>query len=333
MTESTLSSQFTDLQKAIAHYLGLGRDITKWTEGQLEIITVIIKRGVRQFYFPPRIYDNEAPYEWRFLKPTTTISTIAPYDTGTIAIANGATTVTLTGGVWPSWTATKGTLVVGNTEYAIDSRTNDTVIELVSTWTEDAETESAYVLEHDGSYDLPDDFGGIEGDMTYEVSENKADIRIVGEGMIRSLRRGIIARTWPRHAAVRPKTTDGSTGQRFEMLFEPIPDSVYVLSYRMLILSEALTATIKYHYGGMAHAETVEASCLAIAELQEDEIRGPKFAYFMERLTASIAYDKRTGPDFFGYNGDESDDIDRYDDRNRRCRHPQTFIATYNGEI
>ncbi len=333
MGETTISSQLTDIQKAVAHYLGLGLVVAKWSANDVLVIAAIIKRGLRQFYYPPKLEQQERPHEWRFLKPTVTLETVGSYSTGTIAITLAGTTVTLTTGVWPSWTATHGALVVDNTEYTIDTRTDDTHLELSSAWTEDTETAAEYTLRHDGNYDLPDDFGGIEGDLTHAPTENKPNIDIIGEGRLRSLRRGRTIRTYPAHAAIRPKETHaGTDGQRFEIMFEPIPNDAYTLYYRKVILPAALTGSIIYHYGGAAHAETVEASCIAMAELQEDEKRGPMWDYFLERLTASISVDQTAfRAEKFGYNSDRSDEL--HGDIHDHRRHHQTNIVTYNGEI
>jgi len=328
MTESTLSSQFTDLQKAVAHHLGLGIDSAKWSADQTAIIAMIIKRGLRQFYHPPRIYPDEPSHQWSFLKPTVTLTTVGTYSTGTVEVSSG--TCTLTDGVWPSWAATHGTLTIGTTEYAITTRDGDTELTVVG---DDVAAETTYSLTHSGNYDLPEDFGGIEGNMTYEPSEHKEDILIVGEGKIRNLRGGQTARSCPIYAAVRPKECAGtSVGQRFEIMFFPIPNDAYDLSYKKIILASALTGTIKYPYGGAMHAETLEASCIAMAELQEDEKKGPMYDYFIERLTASIQIDKTAySAEFLGYNRDNSDAVHR--DGGRNDRHRGNFLVTYNGEI
>jgi len=334
MTESTLSSQLTDLNLAVAHFMGLGVTADDWSDDDKTIIAMIVKRGLRQFYFPPKVIEDdrdERPHEWSFMKPTTSLATVGSYSTGTIAIAITATTVTLTTGTWPSWAASHGALVVDNTEYAIASRTSDSVIELSSAWTEDTETEATYSLRHDGNYDLPDDFGGIEGNFTHTSVENKPDIQVTGEGRIRSLRRGSTMRTWPVYAAIRPKANElGTAGQRFEVMFQPIPDDAYTLYYRMNILAGMLTGTIVYPYGGTAHADTIEASCLAVAELQEDDKHGDQWLNFKSRLAASIQIDKvANSADFLGYNGDDSDIVDSDDRHGRRLR---SHTVTYNGE-
>jgi hypothetical protein len=340
MSESTLSTTITEIRLAIAHFIGISVDSADWDADQTAIINLIIKRGLRQFYFPPsnvvqtgqRTGMSLPPHEWSFLKPITELDLIGSYVTGTIAITETGTTVTLTDGVWPSWTATNGTLVVDNTAYEIASRTDDTHIELSDAWAEDTETAASYTLRHDGNYDLPDDFGGMEGNMVYAEGSNKPEVRIIGEGKIRSLRAGTTSRTYPEYAAIRPKKqTTTTTGQRFEIMFFPIPSVTYTLSYRMLVLPELLvSSTITHPYGGGTHAETILASCLAAAESSEEEKRGVKWQEFMDRLAASIQIDKKMiSADYFGYNRDASDSAHSSGSR----RHPQTFTVTYNGNI
>ena len=257
MGESTLSTSLDELRIAIAHSLGMSMTAADWTDTDKTLIDMILKKGLRQFYFPPQLSPNEPPHSWNFLKPIATITT----EDGT------------------------------------------------------------------GNYDLPDDFGGIEGNLTYEPSENKPDVLRIGEGKIRNLRADT-AKSFPLFAAIRPKEhTITTTGQRFEVRFWPIPNGEYVLSYQKLILPSMLVdTTITYPYGGAMHAETIEASCLAAAELQEDEIKGAKWQNFLDRLTASIRYDKTAYTQtFFGYNGDKSDGND-----NSR-RHKGIFRVTYQG--
>jgi hypothetical protein len=337
MTESTLSTTLNDIRVAIAHFMGINIDSETWDADQTTIMNLILKRGLRQFYFPPPLVQPTGKrtavtlpaHEWSFLKPVTTMDLIGSYSTGTIAVTLTGTTVTLTDGVWPSWTATNGTLVVNNVSYAIASRTNDTEIELSAAWDVATVTAASYTLRHNGNYDLPDDFGGLEGDMTYPEAENKPNIRIVGEGKIRSLRVATSSRTYPLYAAVRPKKhSTTTTGQRFEIMFYPITAVTYTLSYKMLVLPEALLdTTITHPYGGAMHSETILASCLAIAESQEDEQRGVKWQEFMDRLASSIQIDKRMiSAEHLGYNRDESDTVEKTGPR----RHPQTFLVNYN---
>ena len=335
MTESTLSTTLTDIRLAITHFMGTPA-YASLSDEEKAVADLILKRGLRQFYFPPpeivqsgnRTGVSLPPHEWSFLKPITELDLIGSYTTGTLTVTELDSTVLLTDGVWPSWTATNGTLVIDNVAYEIASRTDDTHIELVEAWALDTEDLVTYTLRHDGNYDLPDDFGGIEGNMVYAEGANKPDVRIIGEGKIRSLRAGSTVRTNPQYAAIRPKKqTTTTSGQRFEVMFFPIPAVTKTLSYRMLVLPEMLVDdTITYPYGGAMHSETIIASCLAIVESQEDEIRGPKWQEFMDRLAASIQIDKKqVSADFFGYNADNSDAAHS----SGRQRHPQTFLVSY----
>lgn len=355
MTESTLSITYADLRLAIANYLGLTMTVSAWSSNEAAQIEMIIKSALRQFYFPPPVMEDgkvkQTPHQWSFLKPVATLDTIAPYSTGTIAIAEDETTVTLTTGVWPSWTATHGSLVIGTVEYAIDTRTNDTHLELVDAWTEDTETEAEYILKHDGNYDLPDDFASIEGKIVIKSVNYKPNITLIGEGQIRSLRQQSPQNvdsgttTTPFYAAIRPKKhVTTTTGQRFEIMFYPLPNNVYTISYPMRVLPNMLVdTTIEYPYGGAEHAETLRAACIAAAEEQENgnRLNGSsvydKKNLFQERLAASIQLDKMTNSvQYFGYNSDNSDAVHRYgggstNDRRNSCN--RDSLVTYNGSI
>ncbi len=356
MAESTLGITYTELVYAVAHYLGI-LPVATLTDTETTSINMVISSALRQFYFPPPVLEDgrtiQTPHEWSFLKPITTLDTIAPYSTGTIAITITETTVTLSDGTWPSWAATHGSLVVDTAEYVIASRTSGSEIELDSAWTADTETAAEFTLKHDGNYDLPDDFGGVEGRFVIESENYKPDMVLVGEGRIRSLRQtspqniNSGSTTTPYYVAVRPKTqTDTTTGQRFEIMFFPLPNAVLTISYMMRVLPQMLvTTTIEYPYGGTMHAETLRAACIAAAEEQENNNRRDgnrtydKRDLFKERLAASIALDKQMNQvTFYGYNADNSDARHREgpysrNDRRRCGGYPDNSLVTYNNSI
>ena len=60
------------------------------------------------------------------------------------------------------------------------------------------------------------------------------------------------------------------------MYLWPTPDSTYTLSYRYKALVAKLTSAAPYPLGGQAHAQTIEAACLAIAEERLNDERGIK---------------------------------------------------------
>lgn len=159
----------------------------------------------------------------------------------------------------------------------------------------------------EGDYTLPDDFGGIEGHLTFEPDKSYEPIIVTGEARIRTWRQLETSTGIPTHAAVRPADS-AATGQRFELLLHPTPDAAYTLTYRYAALPGKLENDSDYPLGGMAHAETVLQSCLAVAEQRLEEDGGTRqHELFLQRLAGSIRTDQGANrPEYLGYNGDAS---------------------------
>lgn len=240
MAESTLSLGYADFRAEIGRYFSFTRDPTGWSAVDAAEVNAALHRGVRMFYAPPVLPGERAGHVWTFLRPVTTLSTVAAQ----------------------------------------------------------------------GDYDLPDNFGGIDGRITYASGTfGVQPITLTGEGQIRQYRQSsVLTAGRPTHGAVRPKSTGsgGSVGSRFELLLWPTPDAVHVLTYRYFALQNALTAGNPYPLGGAIHAETVLQACLAAAE---STFPGKKdrhhYGLFIERLKASVAHDRAMmAPETLGYNGD-----------------------------
>lgn len=75
MPESSLSLKLTDLAQEVGLFLGYGRGADggdpAWNNAQQALITGVIKSGLRQFYYPPKI--DGIVYKWSFLRPTTSL--------------------------------------------------------------------------------------------------------------------------------------------------------------------------------------------------------------------------------------------------------------------
>lgn len=176
-------------------------------------------------------------------------------------------------------------------------------------------------------YDLPEDFGGIDGDFTYPPSLAAETVVVVGEAAIRTLRQKDPKSGDPTHAGIRPKTTDGAAIQRHEVLFWPTPASDVSLQYSYFVLPQSLTVDNPYPYGTAMHGETILQSCLSIAEQRLNDEKGMHWEKFLERLAASIQYDRKANNlEFIGYNGDNSDGTGW--DRASRVN-----LITVNGQI
>lgn len=159
---------------------------------------------------------------------------------------------------------------------------------------------------------LPDDFGGIEGEINIQTpSQVYHPLRVMGEGYISSQHAyapdttGVI-----QYVSVRPvKMQPDRKSPGHELYFWPTTDQSYTIRFQYYILPDYLTGNSPYAYGGAAHAETILESCLAIAEQRLDDSSTVHSAKFMERLTASVSVDRRLKPQLIGYNGDRSDGV------------------------
>lgn len=157
---------------------------------------------------------------------------------------------------------------------------------------------------------LPDDFGGLDGDIVVLQSSGiHQPIRVVGEGYLRKCYSQSPDQTGSPIAAAMSwrKGTTGQRSQRCDLLIFPEADAAYTLQFKYTILPDALTDDRPYAYGGAAHADTIRASCIAAAELGQDEVIGVRHENFLRRLAMSISIDRKFKPVVHGYNGDDSD--------------------------
>lgn len=315
MAESMLTLGYSDFQATVGRQLGYGTTIASWSTDQVNEVDEIIQSGLRQFYFPPYDQFSGSPYKWSFLYLPGTLTTVSDYSTGTIS--SSGTTVTLSGGTLPTWIATNGLLVVDSEEYTIASRTDSTHFELSSAPSV-AFSGDSYVIEHDGNYVLPDDFGIIEGTLTYPKDYPYNQIKKVSENAIRQLRTYNDYPSYTLFYAIRTKSSPTATASsRQEIMLFPRPTTELTFSYSYMVLMNKLAATTNpYPYGGMIHSETILESILSIMEERGDNTQSIHKNKFAERLVASIGKDQENAPDCLGLNTDKSDYIyDSYRDR------------------
>jgi len=159
---------------------------------------------------------------------------------------------------------------------------------------------------------LPDDFGGIEGQITLKSTSSQVSwpIPVMGEGLVRERYSMLPAATGrPQFAALVPlRATTATAGQRQQLFFFPAADQGYTIQFSYYVLPDYLNKAFPYAMGGMQHIETILESCLAVAERRLDnQDDGPHARDFRMRMAASIAYDRKLKPQKLGYNGDKSD--------------------------
>lgn len=160
-------------------------------------------------------------------------------------------------------------------------------------------------------FQLPDDFGGIEGQVTILGPNDTTwfPIEICNEGQIRvNFSAFPVITGRPLKAAVQPiKGTAASQSQRFQFFYFPTADTAYTIQFQYYINPDYLSGAFPYAYGGPPHAETLIEACLAAAEEKGDDRSEVHAAAFQRRLVASAMYDNKMKAQNLGYNGDNSD--------------------------
>lgn len=160
-------------------------------------------------------------------------------------------------------------------------------------------------------YDLPEDFGGfVESYLSFGNDEDAShQIQLVGPDEIyryRSLSQ-VASESYPQLAAVNNIPSDLDRPPRQSLMLWPTPSTARLIVTPYVYNPGGITDTVPYHLGGQPHSETLLASCLASAELLNNDEQGVHKAQFMEKLAASILLDRKLStPKSFGYNGDPS---------------------------
>lgn len=308
MAESTLSLTFDRLRREMGREKSYGHDPSLWTGDRAYMATDISDRMTNALALFYQAHD------WKFLKVPLQLFLSTPYTTGTIAIVNG--TVTLTGGVLPTWTA-DGDFIVDGEVYDVASRTSNTVAVLVDpTVNVDAGTEYQLIQSR---ATLPDDFASLVGELHYQPSQssNAYRVRIVDDEQIRLARQinyAYIDRAVM--ASIRAKTTTGVLGQRFELSFWPSMGSAARLNGKYRINPNLITTDLQYPYGGMLHGPTILAACLAEVEQSIENNDGRHALRYQTLLPQSIRRDNEaTAPQTVGFDlhtdPNECSDLDR----------------------
>lgn len=161
--------------------------------------------------------------------------------------------------------------------------------------------------------DLPDDFGGLEGDITVTASEGLQPwpVSLYNEGRIVEAYSLLSDATGtPMMAALKvSKDTTAIRGSRMQLWFYPEADQSFTIQFPYYFIPDALSGAWPYPHGGAEHSETILESCLAIAEQRLDDNVQLHTMKFLERLMVSVSIDRRKKPQTLGYNRDRSDGV------------------------
>ena len=166
------------------------------------------------------------------------------------------------------------------------------------------------------TYDLPENFGGIVGDLSYQSSSDGAfrPIAVTSLSAFNARKQQeTLSSGRPDTCAISPKSA--SSGEpdrpsRFQMHLFPTPDKAYTLKYQYVATVGEFTdrPPATQMPGGQMHGETIIASCLAVAENLTTDNPGRYMELFGQRLAASVSADRRLYmPSNLGPNTDNSD--------------------------
>lgn len=281
-----------EILKAIAPIAGLYRDPSQWDASDLADVREIIRSGLRRFFNPPPV--EGLIHQWRFLEKKFNASYVAPYTTGTLAVAAGV--ATLSGGTFPTWAA-DGVIRVNGRTLFVTTRTdgNNCVVN------NDGLTVTAgttYTLTR-YRYPLPADFAEFIGGVAYIHPTYDRMLRGVMDTEI-TLRYAANFQTGQtRMYAVLPGSGDDVTP--WNVMFWPTfdPDASVMSTYRAnptdnLDASDIRTGSTTVVQIDAVHAETLLAAIQSACEEYYQQAAGIHNARYLTLLAASVAHDRQS---------------------------------------
>lgn len=178
------------------------------------------------------------------------------------------------------------------------------------------------------TYDLPDDFGDLIGELHYAEGTSRQAIVRIASRLLRDMQTHREQSDYPRYVAVDFKASDGASGQRHQAVFYPTPPADVDVTYRYEAYTGKLTDANPYPLGGMQLAELYLESCLAVAEKRVHDIVGLHNEQYVALLYDQAARDRKRGAQLYGPMGHREAPVGR---RLRRGDTGITYPVTYHG--
>lgn len=153
-------------------------------------------------------------------------------------------------------------------------------------------------------YPLPEDFVDIISPFSYDTDNPYPPLMDRPVEMIMNARAVNTHSKYPEFYALRRGPYSKETGQTWEILLYPTPDSAYTLNYQYKIIPKKLEGDNDIPIGGPEHSELLKEMCLAEAEGDKDEAQGIHTRKASDAMTIAINNDMKKAPHNLGYNGD-----------------------------
>ena len=150
-------------------------------------------------------------------------------------------------------------------------------------------------------YALPIDFSEMNGILHYELSNVNPPLVKRSAEQIIAMRTQVDSAGYPEYFAVTPSRYDAAVGTLYELWLYPTPAQVETLQGFYRADPVQLSATTDLVIGGIRAIEAILESCLAVAELQEDDMASSHHTQkAAELILKLIKYDKITQSDKLG---------------------------------
>ena len=150
-----------------------------------------------------------------------------------------------------------------------------------------------------GAVAVPNTVGRVKGSLFYDGPF--LPVVLVGEAHVLAATHRTPARLGrPTLACLRSKSAYGVSGQVQELVFAPVPDKAYVLTFCIEPDCSRLSEENPFPLGGPKYGELVLESCLSVAEQRANDEAGLHTAQFQRMLASAVANDRRMTADFFG---------------------------------
>ena len=173
-------------------------------------------------------------------------------------------------------------------------------------------------------YSLPIDFSELSSTLHYGPSDADPPLMKRNAEQIMAMRTGVDSTAPPEYFAITPTRYDIETGTIYELWLYPTPGSAETLYGFYRADPVQLSAATDLVIGGVRAIEAILESCLAVAELQEEDMSSShhtaKAAELIQRL---IKFDKITTTDKIG---------NLYSDKDRMWPTPRGYFTYPNTE-
>jgi hypothetical protein len=149
-------------------------------------------------------------------------------------------------------------------------------------------------------YALPLDFSDLLDDFHFDSGTGYPHLKRRSPQQILEMRAESTSSSYPEYYAIVPSRYDLEIGTVYEVWMYPTPNQAYRLAtfYRIDPLQPSTTTDLIV--GGIRATEAILESCLAVAEIQEDDVAGLHTQQAADLIQKLIVADKVTDTDYIG---------------------------------